>query len=114
METRELTLETIGNGVVPELFALELNNVIMNIDDPNTDPSKVRKINISLTFAPSEDRATAAVKVAVKSSLVGVMETTSSVYLGQKNGVLGAFVSDPGQSEIDFDNVTTMTKEDEG
>ena len=53
-ELTEVSLDTLGGGVVPELFAHELENVLANIDDPNTSPEAVRQLTIVVTIKPSE------------------------------------------------------------
>ena len=48
---RKVSLTNLGNGAAVELFDHELQKVLANIDDPNTDPKEKRKI-IALSSQP--------------------------------------------------------------
>lgn len=118
MELKELTLNEIGDGTIPELFAHELNKLLMNIDDPNTDPASVRKINIELIFVPSQNRDAAAIKISVTSKLAHTMPAGTTVHLYRKAGVLKACIIDPNQGNMFGDEspleVVGEKKENEG
>lgn len=45
-------LATIADGAVCEAFGLELEKVLENIADPNTDPHAKREINIKVVLVP--------------------------------------------------------------
>lgn len=60
-EVRPLTLDTICEGGVPEVFERELRAVLNNIADPNTEAEKVRGITLKFSFRPTEDRLGASV-----------------------------------------------------
>lgn len=62
-------LNTIAGGAVPELFAYELDRVLRNVDDPNTEPKTKRKVTIELTFTPDASRQAIEVTAFVKSKL---------------------------------------------
>ena len=59
-DLKRLDLQTVADGALPELFERELNAVLMNIDDVNTDPKKKRRITIEITggkaFGKSRNR----------------------------------------------------------
>lgn len=46
----------INNGEIIAKADYELSRVIDNINDPNTDPTKAREINIKITFKGNESR----------------------------------------------------------
>jgi len=54
-ETLEQTLPslaTIAGGAVAEAFEIELQKVLHNITDPNTDPHAKREINLKVVLVP--------------------------------------------------------------
>lgn len=82
-----LTLDTLGNGAADELFQHELDKVIRNIADPNTDPKAARKIMVEVTFTPiGADREVVSQAVKVTSKLAGLTPITATTYLVEKNG----------------------------
>ena len=94
-ELKEVTLETVGMGGVPELFAHEWANILANVDDPNTSPEAVRKLTIEIAIKPSEQRDNATVQVSVKSKLAGVRPIQTIVHLAKEQGRLIALTTDP-------------------
>lgn len=114
IELKQVTLEEIGGGVVPELFDHELGRVLANIDDPNTDASKPREIVVKVRFAPSADRESASVVVAVASKLVGVKPAVTSVFIGREGGRLVAFTRNPRQAELPLDGKVLEMKKKGG
>ena len=46
------TLTEIGRGAAVERFDLELQKVLDNIQDPNTDPKKARSVFLKFTITP--------------------------------------------------------------
>ncbi|STF08811.1 hypothetical protein [Enterococcus gallinarum] len=73
----------ISDGGLQERFDFELAQVINNIHDPNTDPTKKRKITIDLTITPDEYREDILIDYQVKSKLVARDSLTSKVIIGQ-------------------------------
>ena len=58
-----VTLDTLGGGALSELFTAELNRVLANIADPNTDEKAKRSISINVTLKPNRDRDIADVEL---------------------------------------------------
>lgn len=102
-ELQEITLENVAGGIVPEMFERHLEDVLRDIDDPNTDPKAKRTITIEVTFSPSEDRRAAAVWVKFGAKKAGVKPMGTVVHLGRKGGRLVAMGADPNQGELDFE-----------
>ncbi|EHU4989708.1 hypothetical protein C6807_RS13445, partial [Enterococcus faecalis] len=76
-------LSGISEGGLQERFDYELAQVINNINDPNTDPTKKRKITIDLTIIPDEYREDILIDYQVKSKLVPREALTSKIIIGQ-------------------------------
>lgn len=95
-----VTLESIGGGALSEQFAAELERVLANIADPNTDPKSKRQITIALTFKPGRDRDNAAVEIKCGSKLAGILTVNTQLFMGRQKGKLIAVENDPRQSSL--------------
>ncbi|WML38678.1 replication terminator protein [Neobacillus sp. OS1-2] len=63
-------LNTFANGALAERFNQELQKVMNNVVDPNTDPNKVRKVTMTVSISSDDNRELSDVSVQVKSTLV--------------------------------------------
>ncbi|MBE6171035.1 hypothetical protein [Enterococcus gallinarum] len=117
-------LSGISDGGLQERFDFELAQVINNIHDPNTDPTKKRKITIDLTITPDEYREDILIDYQVKSKLVARDSLTSKVIIGQdergkpqanelKSGQRGQMYFDPEDSELKDDKGTPVKEIEE-
>ena len=91
MEPKEISLSTICEGAVPEVFARELKEVLANMADPNTDPERARGLTIKFTFKPLSDRSGAQVSFTCKPTLQPVEVAKSPVFLSRHTGQLKAY-----------------------
>lgn len=66
-----ISLSSLVNGAVDEAFQDELLEVVRNIRDVNKEQSAKRKLTVLFTFAASEARNYAGIRVAVGSSCTG-------------------------------------------
>lgn len=102
MSKEELTLENLGKGVVHEKFTFELEKIMNNINDPNTDPEKLRKIEFIIKFKPSTDRGLIKIEVQSKATLAPDSPSEHHVFSGKDNrGKHIALVDDPKQLTLD-------------
>lgn len=76
-----VNLETFAGGALAEQINTELEKVITNIYDPNTDPGKTRKLTLTINFKPSKDRNFAAVSIQTKSTLSPVIPTETNIII---------------------------------
>ena len=84
MQTKEVkSLDELMGGAVSERFAGEMKRVLQNILDPNTDAKKARKIQITVTVKPNENRNSAEFHVEAKSTLAAPLPVSTSVYIGK-------------------------------
>lgn len=65
----EITLGTLAQGAVEERFNMALEEVLNNILDPNTTAKKARKIQLTVTLMPNENRQFTSVEFGVKTTL---------------------------------------------
>lgn len=102
---QNLTLDTVAKGAAPERFQDELEKIVANILDPNTDPEAVRAITLTVKVKPSESREMATVLLEVKSKLAPPKGVPDTMYFGRskKDGELVATRYDPSQLELGED-----------
>lgn len=107
-----LSLETLSGGGAIEMFNRELDRVLRNVGDPNTDPEEVRGVSIEMLIKPAPDRESGVIQVRVKAKLAPPKPLKSQVFIGQRDGEPVAVTYDPRQSdmfrsEADADGVVT-------
>jgi len=108
---KEVTLETIGGGVLAELFDEELRRVFENVADVNTKADQKREIKISIAITPTKDRQYANTTIRVDSKLATVRPHESTLLLSFDGRRVTAYVNDPKQEELPMGNVTPITRE---
>lgn len=113
MRLNNVKLSELGEGALQELFESELEKVIENINDINTDPTKKRKITMTIDIKSDEYREIIFADVKVKSNLVSmdstgiklfniVDENGERVVNELRSGVKGqAFIDDDGSIKND-------------
>lgn len=83
-EQQKLTIGNLAKGVVNEKFETELERVLDNILDVNTDQGKVRKITITLEIRPSKSRRDlVSVLCQAKSTLVPEEKVATELFIGK-------------------------------
>lgn len=115
----KLSFSTLAGGGVEEKLQYALDEVAENISDPNTDAKKARKVTMTLTLKPNEQRTIANLDIDVKTSLaapVGI-STTLMIDRDEKGNVIASEIygKDPNQGVIDFETgeVIDMRKRSE-
>lgn len=113
--TNQINWESFAGGAMAEKLNQELQKVINNIADPNTDHKKARKVQMTMTLKANEQRGLATVLVDVKSTLApskGV-ETQMLIDFDNSGNVVGAELKSgvPGQTYFDGQDVRTDTGE---
>ena len=111
----DFNLSEIAEGGLQEKFEHALKQVLQNIDNPNTDAKKKRKIVIGIALSPSENRDTINIDTAVKTTLAPENGVSTTMLLGKgTNGLEAAELKSgsKGQTFIDNDgNLKTDTGE---
>ena len=106
MKTK-INLQDLAGGSVSERIDIELQKVLENIADPNTDAKKARKLQIVLTFKADEERDIANLSIQVKPTLIPAKQTETKILLDyDENGkATGAELKSgqKGQCYIDQD-----------
>jgi hypothetical protein len=79
-----LNILNIAKGALVEQADVEIQRILENISDPNTDIKKVRKLTITMSFKPM-DRDAAAIEVVTKSSCVPYNAVATQVFIGRND-----------------------------
>lgn len=88
----EIKLGSIASGAAAEQFDAELQAVVSNILDPNTDEGKIRELHLVLKLKPDkEDRARVLYSVEVYSKLSRAKAIGSVMYVGKEKGRMVAY-----------------------
>jgi hypothetical protein len=101
--TKKVDLTTICGGAVPEVWAHAFQEIIENINDPNTDPKKARRITMVFDFIPDTNRNNIAIKFGVAAKPVPVSHVESNMYLAREGATLNAYTTDIRQQEMEFE-----------
>lgn len=98
-------LDELMDGALTERFNLEMERVLKNVYDPNTNPKQKRQIQIVIDITPNERRDAAEFKVDVKSKIASPIAIAQTCFLHQDdNGNVTATEITkevPGQIDID-------------
>lgn len=95
-----VTLVSIGEGAMVELFDIELEKVLRNIADVNTDPTQAREITLKVRIKPDEDRAVGGVKIVASSKLASNKGAATLIYMGKRGNQFVAVENNPKQSAL--------------
>lgn len=103
---KAINLNTVANGALLEKANLAVKQIFQNIYDPNTEPTKARKLTMTVTFKPNESRDLATALIDVKTALAPAKGANTNFIIGEDaEGVTGAEMKSgiPGQMFIDAD-----------
>jgi len=115
MKYEGINLDTLNSGAVKELFDVEWQKLLDNINDQNTKPDAARKVTIEIVVKPTKDRRNASSTVSVTTKLAAIIPHEASIVIGMEDGKVSAYTFDPKQQSLDFDDkdtkVTSFKKE---
>lgn len=100
-QAEPVTLATLGRGACIERFDDELKRVLDNILDPNTADG-ARSVTLKVSILPNEERTSAAVSIAVDSSVKGPKAVPTMIFIGKDRGNAVAFEHNPEQLRLDL------------
>ena len=103
---KHFNLEEFAGGKLSVQLNKALEKVTENIQDPNSDAEKVRKINVSISLRPNDERNFVSTTVETKLSLAPELGATTALSMGRdlRTGEVEAveiFNQIPGQMNID-------------
>lgn len=102
---KHFNLEEFAGGKLSVQLNKALEKVTENIQDPNTDAQKVRKINVSISLRPNDERNFVSTTVETKLSLAPELCATTALSMGRdlRTGEVEAieiFNQIPGQMSV--------------
>jgi hypothetical protein len=104
--TREVNVLEMARGAILEQIDREAERIMANILDPNTDYKATRKLTITLSFKPNQNREIVKCEAQAKSSIAPIMPIETSIIVeADKDGRPRAaelMRQDPNQ-EVIFD-----------
>lgn len=78
-----LNISNIGNGALIEKANADIEKILQNILDLNTSPIQKRKLTLTITFVPYEDRSGANIVYETKNTLAPFKPGTTRIAVGQ-------------------------------
>ena len=100
--TKEVTIESIGQGALAEMFADEMAKVVANIMDPNTEPERLRTITMKVKIKPSKDRSICHTEILCESKLAPALGVATQMIVGMEGDK--AVASELVQGTLSFDD----------
>lgn len=102
---KHINLEQFAGGKLSVQLNKALEKITENVQDPNTDAQKVRKINVSISLRPNDERNFVSTTVETKLSLAPELGATTALSMGRdlRTGEVEAieiFNQIPGQMSI--------------
>ncbi len=102
---KHFNLEEFAGGKLSVQLNKALEKVTENIQDPNTDAQKVRKINVSISLRPNDERNFVSTTVETKLSIAPELGATTALSMGRdlRTGEVEAieiFNQIPGQMSV--------------
>ena len=96
----------MARGAIMERVNYEMARVMDNILDANTKATAKRKLTLTLTFQPDDERTTIGVSVVAKTALAATNPVVTSLYLVGEDGTgevqAGEMVAQiPGQTRLE-------------
>lgn len=114
------SLDKLLGGAVAEMYSGAMRDVAQNVLDPNTKPDAKRKIILTLTVEPDEERDIANMSAEVKTTLAPHMAATGRLIFDRDhdgNAICGEFGTGANSNQveiaIDSDGQTTLDTKDE-
>ena len=95
-----VTLFTLANGALGELFDREMERVSADILDLNTEADAVRTITIKVKIKPDKGRGFGYAEMLISSTLGAPKGVSSTMYFGKKNNRATAVETVPDQKEL--------------
>ena len=102
MDSNDLNLLNIGEGIVEELYEDGLDKILSNISDTDTNKVKTRKLVIEFSFEPSEETEELKIHISSRVNLAPRKGRLTRAYMGHRGGKRTLFTQNPRQPELQF------------
>lgn len=108
MQNKEkMSLENLKDGAVIEAVDAELQRVLDNVIDPNSDPLAKRTITLTISVKPNQERTQIGITAQAKSSLAPDIAINAIALVGKEAGAGVANEIQPRQMEFPEDGKVT-------
>ena len=77
-----VNLDTFAGGALAEKLSKALEDVARNIQDPNTEPTAKRAINITMKFSPNKSRNVVGTSISVQTKLATAEAIDTQLAIG--------------------------------
>jgi len=115
MEEKIIDLNKFADGALLQKTTRELQKVIENIHDPNTNPTKARTVTITIALTADEEREYIDAEIGVTSKLVGHKSAKAKMIMGKQDGKVTARELVSGKKgQMFFDSQEGVVKTDIG
>ncbi|WP_243459503.1 replication terminator protein [Metabacillus bambusae] len=116
MEDKIIDLNSFADGAVSERFNLELQKVLENFADLNTDPKAKRQINLVVTLVGDEARDLILADVQAKTKLAPAKKLEAKIIMDydEKGKVTGSELKSGIKGQTFIDVETGEIQEDNG
>ena len=80
---KHINIEQFSNGELTQQINREMEAVARNIADPNTEAKTTRKITVTITLKPNEQRDFIATSITTKSTLAPTLGAVTALAVGK-------------------------------
>lgn len=101
---KAVDLDNLNAGAIGELFAVEFQKLLDNIDDYNTKPDAPREIVIRVRVVPDKTRRVATSRVEVSAKLAKPQPHESFLFFEREAGKITAYPDDPNQGSLGIED----------
>lgn len=91
----------MARGAILERTDYEMSRLLANILDPNTNPTAKRKLTLTLTLEPDDDRETIEVNCVAKSTLAPTNPVKTKLYVADEDTIVEMVPQIQGQLNMD-------------
>lgn len=81
--SEKISFGTIAGGAVEERFQQELEKVLKNMMDPNTEHKAARQLTVKLTFKTNEERQFSSVDFSIVPKMAPVKNIQTAIIMGE-------------------------------
>jgi hypothetical protein len=99
----KLDICNLGGGAALEIIENAMLEIYENIQDPNTDPEAVRKLNFEVKFKPDTERRSFDMEYFVKVKTAPIRKVKTKAALYKQNGITYAKEFYVDQLSLNFD-----------
>lgn len=112
VNVKEVSLDELAGGALRERFAQALEEILANIDDPNTD-HKPRKISVEVVLAPNKDRSAVGVGFVVNTKPRHREEVQTTLFI-ERHGPDSFRVGEYNPKQLRLDEPTVRLESPKG